>query len=388
MNQPLASGNYQVSGMGWGRAMLLAFPMFLLTAFLLMGDGVPRHWGQLLATASALLFVNVLFFLMVKTGRTHRFRMIFFVVMAICFVISFISNLVEVRGSMVLTGANMIQGEAPFCHLVIPFTIIPAALTKTIIFPGSIVKGFAPIAGMFALWIGASLALGRGWCSWACFFGGLDEGCSRILKKPVIKKVDRKWTYLPHAVLLGAVLTSAWALSPTYCLWLCPFKAVTEFEQVTSFKILFQTVTFVSLFLGLVVILPILTRRRIQCGLFCPFASFQSFTNKANIFDIRVDKESCTHCGHCIEICPTFSLDKESVEKGKTLLSCTKCGSCVDECPKKAVSFHIKGIPVSPSFNLARMLFLYPAFLFGTTLGIGSIIGAVERLLRWTLGVI
>lgn len=383
MNQPLVSENYQISGMGWSRALLLAFPMFLLTAFMLMGGGMPNHWARLAATWAAFLFVNVLFVLMVKTGRTHRYRMVFFVVMAICFVISFIWNLVEMRGSMVLTRENMIQGETPFCHLVIPVTLIPAVLTKTIIFPGSILNGFAPIASMFVIWIGASLAVGRGWCSWICFFGGLDEGCSHILKKSVIKKIDRKWTYLPHAVLLGAVLTSAWALSPTYCLWICPFKAVTEFEQVTSFKILFQTVTFVSLFLALVVILPILTRRRIQCGLFCPFASFQSFTNKANVFDIRVDQNKCTQCGHCIDSCPTFSLDKESVEKGKTLMSCTKCGHCVDACPEKAISFHIKGIPAVPSFNLSRMLFLYPAFLFGSTMGMGSIVGAVEYILRW-----
>jgi ferredoxin-type protein NapH len=387
MSQSNGTPNHQVEKLGMLRALLFTLPMVLLTAFLVLGGGgIPQSPFRLVAIATTFLFLNLLFFLMIKTGKTDRYRSLFFIVMSVCFVITFISSLLEMRGSMALSKENKMQGETPFCHLVIPVTLIPAALTKTVIFPGSLLKGFAPILSMFVIWLGASLALGRGWCSWVCFFGGMDEGCSRLRKKPLIKKIDSKWTYLPHAVLLGIVLTSAMALSPMYCEWLCPFKAVTEFAAVTSFKIFVQTLIFVSLFLALVIVLPILTRRRIQCGLFCPFASFQSFTNKANIFDVRIDKEKCTQCGHCIQTCPTFSLDEKSVEAGKTLMSCAKCGHCVDHCPKKAVSFHIKGIPVVPAFNQARLLFLYPAFLFGATLGSGFIIGAVERVLEWTIG--
>ena len=164
-------------------------------------------------------------------------------------------------------------------------TLIPAALTKTIIFPGMITGGYASIASMFVIWIGASLALGRGWCSWGCFFGGLDDAFSRLLKKPILPRIDRRWTYLPWAVLLAVVLTAAAFLSPTYCTWLCPYKAVTEFKEVTSFTILVQTIIFVSLFIALVVVLPLLTKRRIQCSLFCPFGAMQALTNRINAFD-------------------------------------------------------------------------------------------------------
>ena len=37
---------------------------------------------------------------------------------------------------MVLTVENVLSGDTPFCHLVIPMIIIPAVLTRTIIFPG------------------------------------------------------------------------------------------------------------------------------------------------------------------------------------------------------------------------------------------------------------
>ncbi|MEW6182897.1 MAG: 4Fe-4S binding protein [Bacillota bacterium] len=366
---------------GLFKDILLNLPMMLLTAMMLTGGQAPGDLLHRTTLAVTFIFVNLLFFLMVRTGKTHKYRSSLFIIIAVCFVISFVSNLIEVRGSMVLTAEDMYSGETPFCHLVIPMIIIPAALTRTIIFPGSMLEGFASIASMIVLWTGASLVLGRAWCSWVCFFGGMDEGFSRLCRRPVIKRIDRKWTYLPYAVLLAVVLTSALTLSPTYCEWLCPFKAVTEFVEINSFKVMVQTVIFVSLFVGLVVVLPALTRRRIQCGLFCPFAAFQSLTNKINVFDVRIDRDKCNLCKRCINACPTFSLDEQSVRNGRTCLSCTKCGQCVDNCPQQAASFHIKGTPVAVG-GKARMLFLYPAFLFAVIIGGGMISDALARIIK------
>jgi NAD-dependent dihydropyrimidine dehydrogenase PreA subunit len=345
------------------KAFLLCLPMMLLTFMMLTRGNIPTDGERLFSLAATFLFFNLLFFLMVRTGKTDRFRSILFVTLSVCFVISFISHLIEVRGSMALSRADMIEGLAPFCHLVIPMTLIPAALTKTIIFPGTIVGTYTSIAAMFVLWIGVSLALGRGLCSWFCFFGGLEDGFSRILRKPIIKNINKKWTYLPYAVLLVVVLMSAVTLSPTFCLWLCPFKTVTEFVEITSVKILIQTIIFVSLFIGLVIVLPILTKRRTQCGLFCPFGAFQSVTNKTNAFEVRIDREKCVKCSKCIQVCPTFSIDEESLGRGITRTSCTKCGKCVDACPKKALFYHVKGTPLISSLDRYRLLFLYPAFL-------------------------
>jgi ferredoxin-type protein NapH len=364
------------------KALLLALPMFLLSAMMLMGGQQPGEPLQLIAAVIAWLLLCGFFFLMVRTGKTDRYRATLFVVAAVGFVITFITNLVETRGSMALTDANMIAGETPFCHLVIPMLIVPAALTRTIIFPGSLLEGFASIASMVVLWLGATLAIGRGWCSWACFYGGLDEGFSRLARKPLIGNVDRRWTYLPYAVLLVIVLTSALTLSPTYCEWLCPFKAVTEFAAVTSFKTLVQTIIFVSLFLGTVVVLPFLTKRRVQCGLFCPFGAFQSLLDKINIFEVRIDPEKCANCERCVRECPTFSLDESSLESGKPLISCTKCGRCIDVCPKEAISYHLKGTPIGVRTGTARLLFLYPAFVLMSAIGGGMIAGGVWRILR------
>jgi len=376
------STNERGKGRSLIKAFLLTLPMLFIMALMITGgSGLPKDPLHLLPMIIAYIFINGTFFLMILTMKTDKYRSLLFVTYALCFVITFISNLIEVRGSMVLTHEDMSQGHTPFCHMVIPMVIVPAALTRTIIFPGSMLEGFAAIGSMLVLWLGASITLGKGWCSWACFYGGLDEGFSRIAKRPIVKNINKKWTYLPFAILLVIVLTSAATLAPTYCAWLCPFKAVTEFEEISSSKILLQTIIFFSLFVGLVIVLPILTKRRIQCGLFCPMGAFQSFTNKFNIFEVRIDPEKCVQCNLCVKTCPTFSIDEESVKKGKPKITCTKCGKCVDACPKEAASFHIKGTPLGVNYEKARLIFIYPAFLFLAIMGSGMITGAIYRVL-------
>ena len=188
------------------------------------------------------------------------------------FPIGFIWDLVALRGSMSIPMERMLSGDTPFCFLAIPMMIVPAALLGTIVFPGSILATASnphAIAAMVALWMCATLLLGKAWCSYGCFFGGIEEGFAAVAKKPRIKKLDPRLRWMPWAVLAAVVLLTAALLEPVYCTWLCPFKAVTEYMQVRSFETAFQAGIFALLFLGLVVVLPLLTKKRTQCSFLC-----------------------------------------------------------------------------------------------------------------------
>ena len=375
------------SGMAVWKAVLLMLPAALLSSLTWLGNLMSGEIDPLIVIAlvASWLGFTVLFVLMLTTGKTYRYRSIMFILTAIALPLDFIPYMLETYGSMMLSEDVMFNGGASFCPLTMPMIIVPALVKGVVIFPGEILPGMAKgaFSVMFILWVGASLSVGRGWCSWGGFYGGWDELFSRLRKKPLIKhrQIDSRWRYLPFAVLLAIVLLSAITFSPIYCEWLCPFKAVTEFQAPSSALAVIQITIFALLFLGLVVVLPLLTKRRIQCGLFCPFGAMQSFLNKINIFEVRIDLEKCTQCKKCIRECPTFSLDESSLESGKPLMTCTKCAQCVDTCPQGAIAYHIKGTPLKANSIVAKVLFLYPAYILLMFLGAGSVAAALYRIL-------
>jgi polyferredoxin len=367
----------------FGRSLLYTLPMFLLT-FMFMTGGKPdfSNPAQALAMLITFLFMNVLYFLMHYTGKTDKFRAILFIIFALSLSFTLIRNMVEMRNSMSFSRADILECKIPFCHLVIPMMIIPAAFTKSIIFPGTILGGFANISSMVVLWLVATLVLGRGFCSWGCFYGGWDDGFSRFRKKLVIKKISDSWKWMPFAVLIMVSLTAALTLIPTYCDWICPFKAVTEFEQVTSVESAAKTGVFISLFVGLVIVLPIMTRKRTQCSFLCPLGAINTLSNKVTPFIIKIDKKVCSECLKCVEVCPLFALSPEGIKNGNVSIFCSKCGKCVDACSKKAIHFGIKGVPSGTMKNFSRNIFLFISFLFIAVFSAGSIIYGLQSILN------
>jgi ferredoxin-type protein NapH len=367
----------------FGKSLLYTLPMFLIT-FAFITGGRPDFSDPVTGIALSITFlgINLLYFLMHFTGKTDRFRVILFVVFALSLSFTLISNMIQMRNSMSFSQADIIECKIPFCHLVIPMMIIPAAFTKSIIFPGSIINGFANISSMLVLWLISTLALGRGFCSWGCFYGGWDDGFSRFRKKPAIRKINTIWKWMPFAVLIMVSLTAALTLVPAYCNWLCPFKAVTEFEKVTSVETAAKAGVFVSLFAGLVVVLPVATRKRTQCSFLCPLGAVNTLSNKVTPFTIKIDKSACNDCLKCVDVCPLFALTPEGVKEGNVSVFCSKCGKCVDTCSKNAIHFGIKGVAAGTMKNFSRNLFLFVSFLFIAVFSSGAIINSLRSILN------
>lgn len=357
------------------RSLLISLPMLLVTGFLFFAKGHVSNI-QLYLKIFVFSFINTLFFLMIYQRKVQRWRSILFTILAFSFVIHFVSSLLEQRGSMFITPDLVYQNKVPFCPLVITTTLLPMLFKKIILFPGSLLEGKASIGTMVVLWMSITILLGRGFCSWFCFFGGLEEGVARIPTKSRVN-LSKTWKYLPWSILLVSSLLSFALFSPVYCVWLCPFKAVTEFHKIVSFESLMQFIAFFSVFMIFILILPFLTKKRAQCGYFCPFGALQSITNKFSLFAMRLDENKCKKCFLCLSKCPINCLEKKHVLKGKMPFSCMKCGSCIDACPQKAICYHVKGCLPNKNYNL---LFLYPAFLILAIMSEKMISSALYRL--------
>ena len=373
---------------GIGRSILLTLPMALWSLLIFTPSFRQAGRIQHIGAAAVILFMTALFFLMMRTGETYRWRRIFFVALGFLFPVGFIAALVAERGTMSIPISRMVSGDTPFCFMVTPSIILPAAFARTVIFPGSILPTASnphSIAAMIGLWFALTLVMGKAWCSYACFFGGIEEGFAAIAKRRRLHRFVTRFgpqlRLIPWAILIFVVLLSAAIFEPVYCMWLCPFKAVTEFPAVRNVETAIQMGIFVALFVGLVVVLPYLTRKRTQCGFFCPFGAFQSLFNKINLFEIRFNREKCVDCTLCQTSCPTVALSKDSIREGKTLLNCMKCGACVDACKKDAAVWHIKGTPVAAKPERARLLFLYGAWALATMFGGSVLANGVHTLI-------
>jgi NAD-dependent dihydropyrimidine dehydrogenase PreA subunit len=387
-------------------ATILITTLFVAFAsFFSIGRGGFAGTRSTVLTGIALAFSAVIIFLIFYTGRVDRWRKIFFSAYAVAFAISFVWWTAGDRGHMWLLDKETLYAQAPMCHIVVPMLILPILFKQEIIFP----VVFADAAFMILLVIVVGLVYGRAFCSWGCFFGGQDQlfaalpGRKRWRPKP-LKPFVR---YFSYGLLAFIILHSFSTLSPTYCFWLCPFKTTSEFIEVNSFIRVIQVFIFVILWILLAVFLPFLSKKRIQCSLFCPMGAFLSCTSKINLFGLRIDKERCKKCNRCIEACPTFSLTGDALESGQPAISCSKCGACIESCPEGAMGFTALGVPFAAKGlpgetpadrvgfwrKLGRdiwdpaVVFIFGIFIVGNVMASSYFVDSMSRLLRYFLGI-
>lgn len=375
-----------------------AFMSLIVYFFILAGNtGSPAAW--IYAGFMMILFVRIL-----HTNQVSKYRRIFQAAFAVFFMISFIGILYDERGCMSIAANTVQNAEIPFCHIVIPIIMMPYALVKTIVFPARMIGHFASVISMLLIWFVATITIGRGWCGWVCFYGGWEDGISRLSKKtrvPVLAR-NKDLRYFQFAFLFFIMLCSIAFMSSIYCEWLCPFKLVTEYAPAVDIPSLIATVMFVGLFLGLVIVMPFLTRKRFQCSSFCPFGAFQSLVDRFSSYRIKIDTDKCTGCLKCAAACPFCAIDKETItaKKGKPEITCAKCGECIGACPQKAISYeftftkHGCSAPVPKNAVEAffqklldpQALFVFSAFTFSVIISSRFVPDALNRIFKAIAG--
>lgn len=158
-------------------ACVTAFLLF----FFISGGG---RTAQALAAGLIFAVVGGAFtFQILRTGRINRARLILFIAMVIFFTVAFSLEHQVNRGSILLTGTQFESADVPICPITIPFVTLPLVFRGEMIFPASVKTLYS--IGIF--WLAFALLFGRGWCSWLCFFGGIDQACAAAARKPNLK---------------------------------------------------------------------------------------------------------------------------------------------------------------------------------------------------------
>ncbi len=201
------------------------------------------------------------------------------------------------------------------------------------------------------LWLLIMFTIGQGICSWVCFYGGMDEACAKIARKPLIKlKVSSKWRDFPLAFLIFLLIISFLQGLPVFCSWFCPFKMTEAFWGSEPVIRTIQMVLFWLLLALFVIVLPILTKKRTFCSLICPFGALVSVCGRLSPYRVTIAKEECTRCGKCQEVCSVFAIEKKDPDEYKISSYCNRCGKCVDVCPADAINISVCSEPSRASF--------------------------------------
>ena len=216
----------------WYSAVILA------VAFLYIGVLFPASNMNMVIKYSFMFIIGISAFFLFYLKNGSKVRWLLFSIMALIFVFQFMSDLFLIRGHIGILDSD-IENGIPFCHIAIVNQLLSLPLLKSFVSPANLAGGDATIYSMVVIWFWATILVGKGWCSWGCFYGGWDNLFSKIIKKPLVKIPDntaRKLRLFPYALMITVAILSLFLFIPVFCTYLCPFKTVTEFSQVTNYK--------------------------------------------------------------------------------------------------------------------------------------------------------
>jgi Pyruvate/2-oxoacid:ferredoxin oxidoreductase delta subunit len=332
-------------------------------------------------------------FLASTSNKTYRMRSVFVVALTIVMWVTFAAFLAQLGGYLelwisrherislvpsALTGSGYVSILCPF---LIPSSVGNQIYVSTPIY----IKFFTefPLSLgtfllVFAFFMVFALLLGKGWCGWLCPFGGLGEAARqakgfgrvynavkrRFMRLTTIRasditpaKASQLIFDLKYAILFVTILLSLiFAVQ-----WFCVFCWAGVLSWVSSPLNLSITILIaVIFFIGL----PLISRRK-WCHFICPLGAALSLLDKVAPFKIVVNRESCTDCGVCSTLCPTFAT-QHGVDGGsiKVTDTCDKCLVCVEKCPQSAIALKIFSLQIEPKVHLVTLSVVAGLILF------------------------
>jgi len=185
-------------------------------------------------------------------------------------------------------------------------------------------------------------------CGWLCPAGGFTEYLSRLVpdrfKLDFRGKVD--FTPIRYGFLSGLIVTPL--VTSSICCSFCNFGYMQNFVSAgfgdfSSFAY-WSSTGIITLVLWLF-FLGIFTKGgRGWCNFLCPAGAIQGLFSRLGmnlpwVYRIRHDKQSCSSCATCENICPPRSIERSGESLRINPYTCNACLDCVVNCPSNAISY-------------------------------------------------
>ncbi|OGR75416.1 MAG: hypothetical protein A2X32_12920 [Elusimicrobia bacterium GWC2_64_44] len=324
-----------------------------------------REISRLYALAWA-LFAGGIAYAIAATGRVSSWRRVFFSTSALAFLVHF---------KLGLAGKAFDPTcfkDTPYCHIAMAPYFLNYLYQQYLALMSAGWKLWGPLT-LGAVWLFVTLALGRGWCSWACFYGGIDDGLAALPRRPLLRLGS--WALrlrdLPAALLIFFMLVSLASMLPVFCLWFCPFKVTGTFLDAGGWQ---RTAQHALLYSALAALLlgPLLTKKRIFCSYLCPFAAWQAFWGRLNPFRVTLDPALCTGCVKCARACPMTAISCAPGGRPEVSAYCNLCGECLEACPGAGFKYTLFGLELPKTAGFFKDLFTAKFFYVFSALTLGA----------------
>ncbi|MFA5353024.1 MAG: quinol dehydrogenase ferredoxin subunit NapH [Thermodesulfovibrionales bacterium] len=231
-----------------------------------------------------------------------------------------------------LLGWTVLRGDLSAGKLLdtVPLTD-PFAILQ-ILAAGSLLSLDALAGGLIVL-LFYSLLAGRAFCGWVCPMNMVTDGANR-LRRSLGWKTDG-WRVSSR--------TRYWIMA--MALVLSPILGVAAFEWISPVSILHRGLIY-GMGMGwtavaAVFLFDLMAVRNGFCGHLCPLGGFWSLIGRFSLIRVRHNREQCSLCMDCVNICPERQVLGMVGKESGPLLSgeCLNCGRCIDVCETKAMKW-------------------------------------------------
>ena len=194
---------------------------------------------------------------------------------------------------------------------------------------------------VFVAMLVLSMFFGRVWCGFFCPAGGLQECAQRINDKPAKQGKRDRIKYVIWMIWIVAIIVTF--IFGKNHVTVDPFYMTDHGISVSGIE---NYVIYYGVLL--ILVLPALIHgRRAACHYLCWMAPFMVIGSTIGRWlrlpqvHIEADREQCSSCGRCNQVCPMGLDVKQMTASGihGVCTECIQCGACVDECPKKILKY-------------------------------------------------
>ncbi len=232
---------------------------------------------------------------------------------------------------------------------------------------------FSVIAAGFIVVLVLTLLFGRVYCSTICPLGILQDVIIYLKRKFRKRKrykfnFIKAWPWLRYSLLgitvafflAGNILILA-LLDPysifgriTSDLFRPVFSGITNvladilnsFGVYGLYKVDIHAIHYEVLLIPFVFLILIvwmsLAKGRLYCNTICPVGTFLGLLSKVSVFQIKLNKTTCTKCGLCERSCKAECIDHKALHVDFS--RCVGCFNCLSVCPESSANYELNSL--------------------------------------------